>query len=188
MQKSYPQIKYKRYFCVPACIKAILVCKGLGRKIDIWTIGNELDLKVPKWLSGEYLNTKISKNNNFEINLHKKEFSINHFFKKYNLHLEEKHIYRTNKEKIIELLKNFKNSDIILCFDYPTIAKIPDQKWGHVSLVGGFNEKSIFIQDPKSKNKLEINYGLLIKSIKKHGRKKRAGFWIISKSKTKDLK
>ncbi|MBU1245988.1 MAG: hypothetical protein KKF53_00410, partial [Nanoarchaeota archaeon] len=83
MQKSYPQIKYKRYFCVPACIKAILTCKGLGRKIDIWTIGNELDLKVPKGLSGEYPNTKISKNNNFEINLHKKEHSINNFFKKY---------------------------------------------------------------------------------------------------------
>jgi len=61
MQKSYPQIKYKRYFCVPACIKAILTCKGLGRKIDIWTIGNELDLKVPKGYLGNIQIQKLVK-------------------------------------------------------------------------------------------------------------------------------
>ncbi len=182
MQKLYPKTEHKRYFCVPACIKAILSSRGLGKEIDIWTIGRELDLKIPKGLSHEYPNTKISLNENFEINLHKEKHSINNFFKRYNLLLKENYFYRIDKERIIKLIKKFQNSDILICFDYPTVANISNKRWGHISLVIGFNEKSINIQDPKSEDTLEIDYDVLSKSIQKHGRKRRGGFWIISET------
>lgn len=182
MQKLYPKIEYPRWFCVPGCLKAVLSSRELGKEIDIFAIGRELDLKVPKSLSQKYPNTKISLNENFEINLHKEKYSINHFFEKYALPLKETYIYRTNEESITRLLKKFKNCDILLCYDYPTIANIPDRQWGHVSLITGFNEKSAIIQDSNSENNVEIYYSVLSKSFKKHGKKKRGGFWIISET------
>lgn len=180
MQK-YSKIQYERYFCVPACLKAILSCNGLGEEIDIWTIGKELDLRIPINLSNKYPNTKTSLKNIFEINLHKEENSINHFFKKYNLPFKETYFYRTSKESIYSLLKKFHNSDIIICFDYPTIANMPDKRWGHVSLITKFNEKQIFIQDPSSIQQMKINYKILSKAIQKQSKIRRGGFWIISK-------
>lgn len=182
MRRLYPKTEYKRYFCVPGCIKAILSSRGMGEEMDLFTIGRELDLKVPKSLSQEYPSTQISLNESFEINLHKEEYSINHFFKRYAFPLKEAYIYRIHKKCIIRLLEKFQNSDIILCFDYPTIANIPNKQWGHVSLIIGFNEKCIVIQDPNSENNVEIDYDILSKSLKKHGKKRRGGFWIVSET------
>lgn len=182
MQKRYPKTEYKRYFCVPACIKSILSSRGIGKEIDLWTIGRELDLKVPKKFSNNYPNTKTSPNKNFEINLHKEEFSLNNFFKRYNLPLNENYVYRTNKNKILELFKKYQSSDILVCFDCPTIANIQNKRWGHVSLITDFDEKHVFIQDPKSIENIKISYGVILKAIKVHSKKRRGGFWIISET------
>ncbi len=183
MQKKYPKTEYKRYFCVPACLKSILSHRNMDKNITLWTIGRGLDLRVPKSLSNEYPNTTISENDIFEINLHKKENSINTFFKKHSLPLKENYIFRIGKKSIINLLKKFQNSDILICFDYPTIANISDKKWGHVSLISKFNGKNVFIQDPQSVENIEISYEILSKAIQKHGKKRRGGFWIISETK-----
>ncbi|RLE46990.1 hypothetical protein DRJ25_03365, partial [Candidatus Woesearchaeota archaeon] len=95
MFKKYKKINYKRFFCVPGCIKAVLLRRKIGKGIDIWTIGRELDLKIPKKFKEEYPNTKISEKGIFQINLHKKEHSFNRFFRKYKLPLIEKYFYRT---------------------------------------------------------------------------------------------
>jgi hypothetical protein len=157
--KRYNKINYKRFFCVPACVKSILLRRKMGEDIDIWTIGRELDLRVPKKFIRKYPNTKISEKGNFQINLHKKEHSINQFFSKYKLPLMEKYFYRTNKEKIRNLLlSEFKNSDIIVAFDFPTISGI-NGKWGHVCLVKGFHQRRYLylIQDCQRLPRFHMN-------------------------------
>ncbi len=179
MFKKYKKINYKRFFCVPGCIKAVLLRRKIGKGIDIWTIGRELDLKIPKKFKEEYPNTKISEKGIFQINLHKKEHSFNRFFRKYKLPLIEKYFYRTDKEKIKTLLlKEFKGSDIIAAFDFPTISGMKG-KWGHISLINNVSKKEVSLYDPKSSKSIKVSYELLSKAIKTHGRKKRAGFWII---------
>lgn len=183
--KDYHFIDVKEGFCVPRVIKLVLMRRRL-KEISLEEIGRNIGLMVPKSLAKEYPNSIVSKKGIFEQHFDEKK--INDFFKRYNIPLMVKHYYFTNIDKIRKLLGLFKNEDIAVCYDFPTLANLSgkDRHWGHWSLISDFNDNELILFESKSNRKYlkTVSYEEMSKAIKKHGKKKLGGFWIFTKNKS----
>ncbi|MBU0466427.1 MAG: hypothetical protein KKF39_01985 [Nanoarchaeota archaeon] len=178
-KKKDCKTQYPRYFCVPANLKSLL--KKEKHEIGLYEIGNYLGVKVPKKFVKDYPRTEISEKNKFEINIHKKEYLINSFFKKKKIPLKLNYFYITITKKVKSLLnKKFKTTHVMICYDYPTLFN-KQGHWGHVSLISKFNQKGIWLFEPKDGKESFFDYDKISSSIKSHGKRKKGGFWVISK-------
>lgn len=179
----YKPITQLRYHCVPACLTMVLdrhkVKHGTQEEI-----GYELGLVVPKEIAREFKKIRTGKKPiaGYGTQVAKKQFSINHFFKKYKIGLKETY-YPPEKVKdyarfIIDNIS--KSNDLIVCFNNKLLFGSGD--WGHVCVIQGFNRNVITLIDPgrsvPKKRRAELPN--LIDAIKKHGKKRRGGFWVIS--------
>ena len=93
----------------------------------------------------------------------------------------EEYYYIDEIENAREFIRNNKNSDIIVCYDWNYLYKdIGNKSCGHVSIIDDLQDSQIVIVDSYSKNEFEVvDFEKLIEAIKIHGRQKRAGFGLI---------
>jgi hypothetical protein len=147
-------------------------------------IGYELGLVVPKDIAGEFNKIRTGKKPiaGYGTQVSKKQYSINHFFQKYKINLRETYY---PPEKITDYAKFItdnisKSNDLIVCFNNELLFGSGD--WGHVCVIQSINKNIVTLVDPgrsvPKKRKAELPN--LISVIKKHGKKRRGGFWVIS--------
>jgi hypothetical protein len=148
-------------------------------------IGYELGLVVPKEKSHLFKKVRTGKKpaSGWGTQVNKQQFSINHFFRKNKIKLSETYfplIKIINCKKFIE--NNLDNAnDIIACFNYKKLYN-KGGSVGHVSLIIKIQGERITLLDPaKLHPKLrKVSLKKLISSMKFHGQKRNAGFWVIS--------
>jgi len=178
---KYKLIKQRRYCCVPAVLSMILD----RRKIKHGTqenIGCELGLIVPKEKAHLFKKARTGKKPpaGYGVQISKNDCSINDYFIRHNIPLEEK-FYPLEKIKNIKnfITENLKNdNDIIVCFNNKLLFGVGD--CGHVSLIENINNEIITLNNPtRKKLNKKVKLQKLIKAIKYHGEKNRGGFWII---------
>ncbi len=179
----YKPITQKPYCCVPACVSMILNRRKIkhGSQEEI---GYELGLTVPK--EDAHLFTKVRTGRKpaagYGTQVGKKKYSISKYFLKNKISLKETYYppekIKDAKRFISDGLKN--NNDIIACFDNNQLYVVGDG--GHVSLIESISGNLAVLIDPEKgapkRRKVEISK--LLTAMKKHGKKNRGGFWIIS--------
>lgn len=180
----YKPIKQKPYCCVPACIFMVLDRRKIkhGSQEEI---GRELGLVVPKEKTHLFIKIRTAKKPiaGYGTQVNKKKYSINNYFLKNNIKLKEVYYLleeiKDIKKFIVENLKS--GNDLIVCFDSRKLYGIGD--YGHVSLIQNINNNIITLIDPEKDvpNKRKVDLQKLVEAMKRHGKEKRGGFWVISK-------
>lgn len=179
----YLPLTQQRFCCVPACVQMILYRRGL-KIFSQDEIGYCLGLTVPeeylKILPMARVGNKPSAGWGTQVG--RKEYSINNFFRKYNLPLRENYYSVSKIKEIKSWIKCVINrgDDIIVCFEYGKLYKGGSQ--GHVSIIESISEDCVVLVEPGTKGSKyrKINLKKLINSMKSHGTKNRGGFWVIS--------
>lgn len=184
LKSPYKTITQKPYCCVPACISMVLDRRNI-RHGSQEELGYELGLVVPK--RDAHLLTKVRTGKKpiagYGTQVQKKKYSINNFFLKNKIKLKETYYpvekIKNIKEFISENLKS--NNDLIVCFDNKKLYGVGDG--GHVSLVQAINKDAVILVDPEKNvpKKRKVKLSELVTAMKYHGKKKRGGFWLISK-------
>jgi hypothetical protein len=179
---KYKPLDQIDYCCVPTSIIMILERRKIphGSQEEV---GYELGLVVPKAAAHKFKKVRVKSKPGagYGTQVAKKPYSINNFFRKYNINLIEEYIFTYNIEearKIIE--ENLKqNNDIITCFNSKALHGEGD--YGHVSLIESIEGDMITLVDP-AKNvpkRIKVKLDKLVKAIEIHGKKNQAGFWVI---------
>ena len=180
----YKPITQIPYHCVPTCTTMVLD----RRKIKHGTlndIGYELGLIVPKEIAHEFKKARTGKKPlaGYGTQIAKKQFSINHYFRKYKINLKETYFPPEKVKDYSEFISEniSQSNDLIVCFNNKLLFGSGD--WGHVCVIQGISKDTITLIDPSAgvpkKRKVELSG--LIRAIEKHGEKRRGGFWVISK-------
>lgn len=154
------------YGCFPTCI--FMIEKAFGKNIE-----HSLDYEVDIQSKIKFLSTKFEEVATIEL-LVKKGFKVESVVENFELEKElnilknVKAKFKIIGEKDIERL--IKKNQIVICLidDY-LIHK--DFHGGHVILIENFTKEHFIIVDPKSKTKLKINKGLLVRSLDKMKKK-----------------
>jgi hypothetical protein len=117
----------------------------------------------------------------------KPEYSINAFFRKHNLPLQEEYFPVSRLESIAEwaAVQKAEDNDILVCFNYGLLYQDKYQKGqGHVCILDSIEKENVILIDPKENNRKYryVKLEKLIDSMRQHGENNRGGFWIISDS------
>ena len=180
----YKPLDQKPYCCVPTCISMVLDRRKISHDSQD-EIGYELGLTVPKEKAHLYTKVRTGKKPiaGYGTQVGKKQYSINHFFKKNNIGLKETYFFVKDISDVREfIISNIKlNNDIIVCFNNEKLHGKGD--WGHVSLIQGIEKNIVSLVDPgKDVPKIrKVKLDKLIESMEYHGKEKSGGFWLISK-------
>ncbi len=180
--RKYIPITQKSFCCVPACIQMILKRRRISL-LPQEDIAVELGLIVPKKYKAIFPNAKTGKKPLAGWGTQVKKNTINNFFRKNKINLKEKYV-KLSKIKgdvgkwIQNQLKN--NADILVCFNNKIL--YGKNNYGHVSIISSISKNKMNLIDPEKRvpkhRKVKLNK--LIKAIKGHGEKRRAGFWVIN--------
>lgn len=170
----YAHITQQPFCCVPACVQMVLSRRNLPL-FSQEEIGIELGLTLAGKKPSAGWGTQVDK----------PEYSINAFFRRHNLPLQEEYFTVSKLENIAEWasMQISKDNDIIVCFNYGKLYQGRYQKYhGHVCILGSIkDEKAILIEPNESAGKYKhVNLENLMDSMKLHGEKNRGGFWLIS--------
>ncbi len=179
----YKPITQLPYHCVPACLKMVLD----RRKIKHGTqdeIGHELGLIVPNEIAHKFKKVKTGSKPiaGYGTQVAKKRFSINHFFRKYKIDLKESYFPLEKVKNHSKFISDniSKANDVIVCFNSKRLFGSGD--WGHACVIQSINRNIVTLIDPgrsvPKKRRAELPN--LIDAIKRHGKKRRGGFWVIS--------
>lgn len=170
----YAHITQQPFCCVPACVQMVLSRRNMPLFSQEY-ISAELGLSLTGKMPSAGWGTQVNK----------PEYSINAFFRKHNLPLQEEYFPVSKLENIAEWanMQISKDNDIIVCFNY---GKLYNEKYqigqGHVCILESIKkEKAILIEPNESADKHKhVNLENLMDSMRLHGEKNRGGFWIIS--------
>jgi len=181
---TYVAFTQQPYCCVPAVIQMIFY----RRKIPLMSqedIGWELGLIVPTKSKHMFdkVRTEPIPPSGYGTQVHIMDFSMNEFFKKYKIPLKESlcgvEDIKDMKEFIVKNIT--KGNDLIACF-YDE-----ERKYGHVSLVASYDaDKGIVTlinpehDMPKYR---DIALSELTLAMKRHGKEKGGGFWLVEEVK-----
>ncbi len=180
---SYKPVTQLPYHCVPACLMMILDRRNIKHGSQ-QEIGYELGLIVPAEEAHKFEKVRTGEKPiaGYGTQVAKKQFSINHFFKKSSIELKESYF---PPEKIDDYAKFITNSigesnDLIVCFNNKSLFGSGD--WGHTCVIQGLEGSVVTLIDPAigEPKKRKVSLSDLISAIEKHGKSRRAGFWVIS--------
>lgn len=179
----YKPIVQLPYHCVPACISMVLDRRKLkhGSQEEI---GYELGLVVPPPEKHLFKKVRIGKKPvaGYGTQVAKKQFSINNFFRKHKIDLQEKYYPVKSVSNVSKFIAdNLKNSDILVCFNNKLL--FGSGNYGHVSLIQGLRKDEVILIDPEQSvpKRRKVELLNLIRAMKVHAKKRRGGFWVISK-------
>ncbi len=179
----YIPLTQQPFCCVPACLQMIL----LRRCLPLFAqekIGYELGLTVPrsynKILPGARSGPKPP--GGWGTRLHKKEYSLNSFFHKYQLPLKYCYFPASKIDDAKEWAERQikRDNDVIACFDYGELYGGETQ--GHISLLDSVSDSRAILIDPEyEKPKFrKVTFKRLLRSMEYHGEDKLGGFWLIT--------
>lgn len=180
--KKYIPITEQPYCCVPACVQMILLRRNIPL-ISQEEIGYDMGLIVPKKDKKLFKKVRTGKKPKagWGTQTAKSIYSINNFFRKNKINLNEKHFFLIKLKEILKFLQNeLKDKDIIVCFNYKKLYN-QGESGGHVSIVENIKGNYVTLIDseygvPKYR---KVSLKRISAAIKFHGNEKRAGFWVI---------
>jgi len=181
---KYNKITQKDYCCVGACLEMILKRHNIT-KYDQEQIAYELGLIVPSHLASSFRHARTGEKPaaGYGTQIQKPQYSIDHFFEKYNLGFVQKYYYITDIEEAKKFLGANNKQDILIILHCGTLYDNPDADWGHAVLLDHFEDDQVTIQENSPKRNLEIiTLPRLIYAVKIHGRENGAGFYLIEKN------
>ncbi len=159
----------------------------LRRKLPMFSqedIGRDLGLIVPKKYTTllPFARTGKQPSAGWGTQVREKKYSLNNFFTKRKLSLNESFVPPSLivhvKEWIKKQIKD--DSDIIVCFNYGALYGGDGQ--GHVSILDSISRACVTLIDPGG-NVLKyrsVSLKRLVEAMDVHGEKNRGGFWLIS--------
>ena len=182
--KKYTNIKADDFCCIGAVLETILIRHNYTNYSQ-YDLNNEFGLTIPKTakVSAKISNIKFS-DNPIDRGVKLELDSLNNFFKKNDIHLEEKYIsIKEIADYSFELtLKHISPEfDIVFGFDYGRLYNIPDlYNIGHVGIFLKLEGNNILYLDPGPRNhgECKVNIDDLYSAIKS----KSDGLWIIKKT------
>lgn len=180
---KYSKIAQKKYCCVGACLEMVLNRHGIT-KFDQEEIAYELGLIVPPHLVNNYRRARTGAKpaSGYGTQIQNRQYSINRFFTKNEINLQESYHYITDLGMAENFLANCKDQDILIVFHCGTLYNKPEADWGHMVLFDHLSDKCIVIQENSAARNIEkIELPKLIQAIKTHGTKNGAGFYLIKK-------
>ncbi len=179
----YNKIVQKPHCCVGTCIEMILNRHGIcntGQE----DIAYQLGLVVPD--EDRHLFKKARSGNRpdggYGTQIQKRQYSINHYFKKNNIPLKEEYYFITNVLEVQKFLLANKENDILICFHCGTLYDAPHANWGHMVLFDHIDGVDVGILETSLKRDYEtVTIEKLVQAINVHGRENGAGFYLIKK-------
>lgn len=170
----YSHITQQPFCCVPACMQMVLSRRNLPLFSQKY-IGTELGLTLTGKKPSAGWGTQVDK----------QEYSINAFFRKHNLPLQEEYLPVSKLESIAEWAATqiSGDNDILVCFNYGLLYENKYQTGqGHVCILDSIEKENAILIDPEESNRKyrRVKLEKLIDSMKLHGENNRGGFWIIS--------
>jgi len=180
---KYQKIVQKDYCCTAACLEMILNRHHIYHEHQE-EIAYQLGLIVPPEYKDYFKKVRIGKkpSSGYGTQIHKDEFSINHYFQSNQIPMEEEYYYILNKQEVYEFLSKHENDDVIICLHCGILYGKDYANWGHMVLFEYLDGEDIIILDPSPKRNYErIKVEDLINAIKVHGKDNGAGFWLIKK-------
>jgi Peptidase_C39 like family len=165
-KREYKPLIQEPYCCVPTCLSIILDSRQIPHGTQK-EIGVELG-----FIMGH--GTQVEK----------EQYSINNYFQKNQIDLQEEYILTNEISKVKELINSNlqEGNDIIACFNNKELHGKGDA--GHVSIIQSIEDETIILIDPEEDvpKIREVSLNALIDAMNYHGEKNRGGFWIIKKS------
>lgn len=156
LNQNYRPFYQLPFCCVPATLQWILYRNGFDI-LDQEIIGIELGLRLPEKARSFFTHRDIEyfpddKKMQWGTQIFTKKYTINNFFKKYNIPFSiSKQYYFNNKQDLhCFLIKNLsQNIDIILRFNNRLITK-NNRGHGHFAVIVQYNsnKKTVIIGDP----------------------------------------
>lgn len=144
--RKYPIIESAPYCCIPASLESILRYRGI-KGITQLDIANEFGLTIDSdsavTIPIEIKNINFSTNKK-DIGIHLNNETLNNFFQKHNLPLQERYIYwnEISEENIESILSGLQeDEDAILMFDFGVLyGESRNSGIGHVGVFQSLNE------------------------------------------------
>jgi hypothetical protein len=154
--------------------------------LDQKTIGYTLGLAVPDEYQTEFPQARRKRpSSGWGTEIQKDEYSLNNFFRTYDLPYKETYIFPSSQEELAKYIQNLSDIDhVIICLNHKS-AFASNADWGHVVLLSCRDQHYVYLIDPDrylQKPERRIDIATLYKAIETHGRNNRAGLWIIKKS------
>ena len=170
----YTHITQQPFCCVPACVQMVLSRRNLPLFSQDY-IGAELGLALTGKKPSAGWGTQVDK----------LEYSINSFFRKHNLPLQEEYFPVSKLENIAEWTNKqiSYDNDLLVCFNYGLLYQNKYQKHqGHVCILDSMQKENAILVDPEESAQAYRHVGLknLIDSTRLHGENNLGGFWLIS--------
>lgn len=181
---KYNKITQKDYCCVGACLEMILRRHGVTR-YDQEEIAYELGLIVPPHLASNFHHARTGEKPaaGYGTQIQEPQYSIDHFFKKFNLDFVQEHYFIDDTEEARRFLIANNEQDILIIAHCGTLYNKPASDWGHAVLLDHLANDQVVIQENSPKRNLEtITLPKLMSAIKIHGRAKGAGFYLIKRN------
>ena len=182
MKHKYVPLTQQKYCCVPTVLQMILLRREM-LSLNAEEIGYELGLTVPD-PDKELLplaRTGEKPPAGWGTQIGKPEFSIEHFFEKFNIPLKYSYVPLSEISDVKSwILERFsEDDDLIACFNYSALYGGSGE--GHVSLVESVENDEIVLVDPERNvpKFRTVKLADLIHSMEEHGEDNKAGFWLI---------
>ena len=179
----YEKIKQNNnYTCAPACLQMILKRNNI-RYDTQEEIGYDLGLIVPE--KDKHLFKKVRTGKKpiagYGTQVQEEKYSINNYFIKNKIPLNYECQYIDDYERTKEFLFDNKNNDIMICLDYGVLYD-KNYTGGHLVVIDNINNELVTLIDPyRDSNYETVQLEKIVAAIKKHGKEKAAGFWLIKK-------
>lgn len=162
----YKLIKQEPYCCVPRCLQMIFNRNNILYDSQMM-IAQELGLKV----DGNYRGTQVQ---NYD-------YSIDKYLKVHNIPLTFKYVFNLNYNEVKELLDEFKDDDIMVCYKRGVMFG-KELMGGHATIIDQIKGDVVTLIYPEDdKGYRDVSLESLLDAIKRHGRENMAGFWLFSK-------
>lgn len=183
---KYQKVTQKDYCCVGACLEMVLRRHGIT-EYNQEQIAGELGLIVPPHLASKfrYAQTGEKPAAGYGTRIQEPQYSINHFFSKYNLSFIQKYYYITDAKEARKFLNTHNEEDILIILHCGTLYNKPKADWGHAVLFDHLDGDWVAIQESSPQRNLEtLSFSRLIHAIGIHGQTNGAGFYLIERGPT----
>jgi len=177
---AYVPFTQQPYCCVPAVIQMIFYRRSIPL-MSQEDIGWEVGLIVPEKSKHQFkrVRTEPKPPAGYGTQVHIMDFSMNKFFKKYNIPLQETLCGVEDIKNMSKfIIKNLeKENDLIACF-YDK-----ERDYGHVCLIESCDTETenVTLVDPEQNRPKRRSIALseLASAMKAHGKEKGGGIWLI---------